>query len=445
MKGPTARSSVNDRFCATTSATSSGHRKALRAARRNARERMPLSRSAFRASSSAISVFDGTFENRFRLELQGASQTTAGWQHSLVAPNSSPNAILVMMAETVEEISRKPEIRKELQRASGEKRTEKVKAHGRDRLWFIIHALVLAGCIAAYVILSWKLIPLPQSALSLFARILRGTALVVIILGIARAISVYGLGRIEDPSTRFTLQRILHLVVAIVIAVIAISIIFVNWYAALAAVGVGSIIVGLAIQTPMKSFIAWIYILVRQPYRVGDRIQIGDATGDVIDVGYLDTTLWEFGGKYISGDHPSGRLIKFPNEKVLDELIYNYSWPLFPYIWNEVKFQVAYNADLEFIAKTMQKITEEELGREMIERVETYRDLLARTPVDELDVHEHPRVIFRVGENTWLEAIVRYLVAPREAGHVKTRLIKKLLAALNAAPDKVMFPAGANR
>src|SRR2546430_6035858 len=81
----------------------------------------------------------------------------------------------------------------------------------------------------------------------------------------------------------------------------------------------------------------------------------------------------------------------------------------------------------------------------MIERVETYRDLLARTPVDELDVHEQPRVIFRVGENTWLEAIVRYLVAPREAGRVKTRLIKKLLAALNAAPDKVMFPAGANR
>jgi hypothetical protein len=54
-------------------------------------------------------------------------------------------------------------------------------------------------------------------------------------------------------------------------------------------------------------------------------------------------------------------------------------------------------------------------------------------------------VIFRVADNTWLEAIVRYLVAPREAGHVKTRLIKKLLAALNAAPDRVMFPAGANR
>ena len=349
------------------------------------------------------------------------------------------------MPETAEEISQQPEVRKELQRATGEKRHEKVKAHGRDKLWFVTHALILAGCAVLYLLLGSKLIPLPHPTIDIAGRVLRGATLIVIVLAIAKAASVYGLGRIEDASTRFTLQRIVHLVVALLIALIAISIIFVNWYATVAALGVGSIIIGLAVQTPMKSFIAWIYILVRQPYRVGDRIKIGDATGDVIDVGYLDTTLWEFGGQYISGDHPSGRIIKFPNEKVLDEIVYNYSWPLFPYIWNEIRFQVAYNADLEFIASTMQKITEEELGKEMIARVQTFRDLLARTPVDELEVHERPRVIFRVSDNTWLEAIVRYLVQPREAGRVKTRLIKKLLAALNTAPDKVMFPAGANR
>ncbi len=349
------------------------------------------------------------------------------------------------MAETAEEISRKPEIRKELQRATGEKPSDKVRARGRDKFWFVAHALILIGCAVVYWLLGVKLIPLPQTGMNIAERLLRGTALIVIVLAIARAISVYALARIEDSSTRFTLQRVMHLVVAFAIAVIVISIIFVNWYGAVAALGVGSIIVGLAVQTPLKSFIAWIYILVRQPFRVGDRIQIGDATGDVIDVGYLDTTLWEFGGHYITGDHPSGRLIKFPNEKVLDEIVYNYSWPLFPYIWNEIKFQVAYNADLEFISSTMQKITEEELGKEMIDRVQTFRDLLARTPVDELEVRERPRVIFRVSDNTWLEAIVRYLVSPREAGRIKTRLIKKLLAALNTAPDRVMFPAGANR
>ena len=362
-----------------------------------------------------------------------------------VRPVSAPASNPMLMAETTEELRKRPEIRKELERARGEERREKVETHGRDKLWFVIYVVVLAVCAAGYFLIGAKLIPLPDAGIGVTQRILRGIALITVVLAVARAISFYAIGRIEDASTRFTLQRIERLAVALAVAVIVISIIFVNWYAAVAAFGIGSIIIGLAVQAPMKSFIAWIYILVRQPFRVGDRIKIADATGDVIDVSYLDTTLWEFGGQYLSSDHPSGRLIKFPNEKVLDELVYNYSWPLFPYIWNEVKFQIAYNADLEFIASTMQKITEEELGKEMLERVQTFRELLARTPVDELDVHEHPRVIFRVGENTWLEAIVRYLVAPREAGRVKTRLIKKLLVALNAAPEKVMFPAGAAR
>ena len=349
------------------------------------------------------------------------------------------------MAETAEEVSRKPEVRKELKRATGADRSEKVQARGKDKFRFVIHGFILGVCAIAYWVVRTKLVALPQGIVGIVPRIVTGIALIVVVLAIARAISVYALARIEDPSTQFTLQRIANLLVAAVIVVIAISIIFVNWYGALAALGVGSIIIGLAVQTPMKSFIGWIYILIRQPFRVGDRIKIADATGDVIDVGYLDTTLWEFGGQYISGDHPSGRLIKFPNEKVLDELVYNYSWPLFPYIWNEIKFQVAYNADLEFISRTMERITEEELGQEMVKRVETYRELLAQTPVDELEVRAHPRVMFRVSENTWLEAIVRYLVPPREAGRVKSRLIKKLLAALNAAPDKACFPKDAAR
>jgi small-conductance mechanosensitive channel len=349
------------------------------------------------------------------------------------------------MAETAEEVSRKPDVRKELKRATGEDCAEKVEASGKDKFRFVIHALILAVCAAARWVVKSKLIPLPEGIVGIVERVVTAIALIVIILAIARAISVYVLARIENASTRFTLQRIANLLVTLLIVVTAISIIFVNWYGALAALGIGSIIIGLAVQTPMKSFIGWIYILVRQPFRVGDRIKIADATGDVIDVGYLDTTLWEFGGQYISGDHPSGRLIKFPNEKVLDELVYNYSWPLFPYIWNEIKFQVAYNADLEFIGTTMEKITEEELGQEMVKRVETFRELLGETPVDELEVRAHPRVMFRVSNNTWLEAIVRYLVPPREAGRVKSRLIKKLLAALNAAPDKVCFPKGAAR
>ena len=346
------------------------------------------------------------------------------------------------MAETAEDLSRQPDVREELARATGQKKDARVKAPPKEKFWFLTHALLLLACAVLYWLVGSHFIALGQGRDELVRRIVRGVALVTVVLAVAKVVSVYAIGGIDDPSTRFTLKRILHLVVGLLIAIIAISIVFVNWYAALTALGIGSVIVGLAVQTPMTSFIGWIFLLVRRPYRVGDRIKIDDATGDVIDVGYLDTTLWEFGGQYLSTDHPSGRIIRFPNSKVLNSMVWNYSWPLFPYIWNEIKFQIAYQSDLKFVAETMQRIVEEEIGQEMIERVGVYRDLLARTPVDELEVREHPRVIFRVDEVTWIDAIVRYLVAPREAGTIKTRLIPKLLEALNAQPERVMFPKG---
>ena len=78
-----------------------------------------------------------------------------------------------------------------------------------------------------------------------------------------------------------------------------------------------------------------------------------------------------------------------------------------------MKFQIAYQSDLEFVTTTMQRIVEEDLGKAMVERVATYRVLLAKTPVDELKVRAHPRVLFRVNEFGWIDAIVRYLVPPR--------------------------------
>ncbi len=346
------------------------------------------------------------------------------------------------MPETAEELIAKPEVREELARTTGQKTGEEVKADVKDKFWFVTHTLILLSCAIFYYVCGSKLVPLSAGQTDLVRRGLRGIALIVLVLALAKAVVVYGVGRIAEAATRFTLKRIVHLVTTLLIALIAISMIFVNWYAALTALGVSSIIIGLAVQTPMTSFIGWIYLLVRRPYRVGDRIKIDDATGDVIDVSYLDTTLWEFGGQYLSGDHPSGRIIKFPNSKVLNSIVWNYSWPLFPYIWNEIKLQIAYQSDLQFVAETMQRVVTEEIGEEMIKRVGVYRDLLARTPVDELEVREHPRVIFRVDDVTWVNAIVRYLVPPREAGPIKSRLIPKLLAALNAAPDKVMFPKG---
>src|SRR5438067_584887 len=345
-----------------------------------------------------------------------------------------------------EAIKHQPEVQRALKQAQHSELPEACPKT-EDKLWLGTHALLLVGLAALYYILGleWISNGFAKAYIPLLQRLARGATLIVLVLAAVKIVDVYLIARLDSAVARYNLRRIEKLLLIALVGFISVSTLFVSWYAAVASLGVISIIVGFSLQTTLSSFIGWIYLLVREPYRVGDRIKIGDATGDVIDVSYLDTTLWEFGGPYISGDHPSGRIIRFPNSKILSNAVFNYSWPLFPYIWNEIQFNIAYESDLDFVARTMQHTVEEELGEAMMERVRTFRELLAQTPVDQLDVHERPNVFFRVSENTWLEAIVRYVVIPREAGRVKTRLIKKLLAKLNAAPDKVMFPKGSSR
>jgi small-conductance mechanosensitive channel len=342
----------------------------------------------------------------------------------------------------VEELKRQDDVKAALKQTTGEKGQAPPPAATRDKVWFGSYLLLLLGLGVCYYLFTLEYFGLPNSFRATALRLTRGAITVVFVLGVAKATQIYLVSRIHDTVSRYNLNRVLRLVVGLVVFFIIFVSVFVNWQTAIFSLGLASLILGFALQTVLSSFIGWVYILVRAPYRVGDRIQIGDATGDVIDVGYIDTTLWEFGGKYLSTDHPSGRIIKFPNSQALSSSIYNYSWPLFPYIWNEIRFHIAYGSDLEFVAKVMQETAEEEIGEAMMKRVTVYRELLAQTPVDQLEVRERPSVIFRVNDNTWIEAIVRYLVVPKEQGRVKTRLITKMLAKLNAEPDRVMFPKG---
>ena len=340
----------------------------------------------------------------------------------------------------VERLKGQEDVRRALKQTSTRKESAKPVVETKSKVWLGTYALLLVGLGGLYYLFRLRFFGFAAQYVPLLQRFTRGAISIVLALAVAKLVDVYLIGRIDDVVARYNLRRILRLVVALILAFLAISILYADWYTAVISLGLISLILGFALQTPITSFIAWIYILVREPYRVGDRIRIGEATGDVIDVSYLDTTLWEFGGQYLSTDHPSGRIIKFPNSDVLSSAVYNYSWPLFPYIWNEIIFHIAYDSDLEFVAKTMREVAEEELGQVMMERVRTFRELLAQTPVDQLEVREHPAVFFRVSANTWIEAIVRYVVIPREAGRIKTRMIMKMLERLNAEPDRVLFP-----
>ena len=341
----------------------------------------------------------------------------------------------------VEEVKQDADVQRALKQAT----TVSAKSEGgpvarmRDKLLIGTHLFLLLVLGAVHQLVKYRF-PLFFNNYPVVLKLLMAIGVVVVCLMVLRLIDVYFISRVRNVVYQYNLRQVSKLVLGLVIAFFVLTIFFQNWYTAVVSFGLISLILGFALQTPITSFIGWIYILVREPYRVGDRIKIGLVTGDVIDVSYLDTTLWEFGGDYLSTEHPSGRIIKLPNSTVLNTPVYNYTWPLFPYIWNEIKFHIAYTADLEFVAATMKKVAEKEVGEAMMKQVEVFRQILAQTPVNQLEVQERPVVMFRVAENSWLEVIVRYLVHPKEAGRVKSRLIVELLNHLNAEPDRVMFP-----
>ena len=339
----------------------------------------------------------------------------------------------------VEEVKQNADVQRALKQAIPPEKQKGPVARTRDKLLIGTHLFALLVLGGLYQLLRYRF-PGFLERYPMVGKLIIAFGVVVVCLMALRLVDVYFISRVRNIVYQYNLKRVSRLILGLVIAFLVLTIFFQNWYTAVVSFGLISLILGFALQTPITSFIGWIYILVREPYRVGDRIKIGTATGDVIDVNYLDTTLWEFGGDYLSTEHPSGRIVKFPNSEVLNTPVYNYTWPLFPYIWNEIKFHVAYNADLEFVAETMKQVAEKEVGEAMMKQVEVFRQLLAQTPVNQLEVQERPVVMFRVAENSWLEAIVRYLVHPKEAGRVKSRLIVELLRELNAEPDRVMFP-----
>src|SRR4030095_190913 len=145
--------------------------------------RIPVSRSACLASNSAMSVFDTTLWIRFRREIQWLFRWGVARAGRLVYP---PASNPMLMPETTEELRKRPEIRKELERATGEERREKVETHGRDRFWFVIYVVVLAVCAAVYFLIGAGIIPLPDAGISITQRILRGVALITVVLPVAR-------------------------------------------------------------------------------------------------------------------------------------------------------------------------------------------------------------------------------------------------------------------
>ncbi|PHQ38132.1 mechanosensitive ion channel protein MscS [Halorubrum persicum] len=270
--------------------------------------------------------------------------------------------------------------------------------------------------------------------------------LVVAVFGVlygSYLLAVRLLMRSANKRRAYNTRNVLRLAFGFVGAIATLAVLTENWLGLLFSLGVIGFAITFALQQPLLSLIAWVYITVKQPYAVGDRVRIDDSKGDVIGVDFLVTTLWEINGELVTTNQPSGRVVTVPNSVVLSSNVVNFGGGGSPYVWNEVAVQVAYETDLDFARGVMAEEATDLLGAEMAEGIAAYREALAETPV-ELEVHDRPTVNVTQGES-WVELRVRYLTNPRRGQRVKNRLYERILTRFNEHPERVAFPVSRNR
>lgn len=110
-------------------------------------------------------------------------------------------------------------------------------------------------------------------------------------------------------------------------------------------VALGILAAGLAfaLQEIIGSFAGWLTIISGRPFSVGDRIEISNIRGDVVDVGILRTTLMEI-GNWLKGNQNTGRIVTISNAFIFKEPLFNYSAYL-SFVWDEITLPVTYESD----------------------------------------------------------------------------------------------------
>ena len=118
--------------------------------------------------------------------------------------------------------------------------------------------------------------------------------------------------RTEEPRVRYQWRQALGYV-TLALGLLIVGRIWYRGFESLATfLGLLSAGLAVALSDLVAGVAGWFFILSRRPFRVGDRVQIGDDRGDVIDIDVFQTTLLEI-GNWVDAEQSTGRMIHIPN------------------------------------------------------------------------------------------------------------------------------------
>jgi len=222
-------------------------------------------------------------------------------------------------------------------------------------------------------------------------------------------------------SRLLLLQRIV--LWSLVVAIVAST--FVTELGSLATFA-GLITAGLAVamQSVLVSIVGYFFLIGKYGIRVGDRVQIGSVTGEVIEMGLVRVHLMELSGE--GQRAPTGRVVAFANS-----IIFQSSGGLFKQIagvnlaWHEVTFSLPTGADYAALKDKMVEAVTRVIADYRDDIVRQTREIEKAASASEAG-DPLPSVQLRFSASS-VDAIVRYPVQLSHAAEIDERVSRELL------------------
>ena len=178
---------------------------------------------------------------------------------------------------------------------------------------------------------------------------------VMLILWLLRFLILKGVWKNSDNvRTRYVWRKTLSYITVIIAFFLILNVWFEGLKGLDTYLGLVSAGIAIALRDPLTNITGWLFIIIKKPITVGDRIQIGEHKGDVIDIGVFQITLLEI-GNWVESDQSTGRMLHMPNAKLFVDPLLNYTRG-FGYIWNEIRIIVTFESNWQEAKVILEKV-----------------------------------------------------------------------------------------
>lgn len=177
---------------------------------------------------------------------------------------------------------------------------------------------------------------------------------------------------------------------------------------------------GWALQRPITGIAAWIMVITKSPFKIGDRILIGGMKGDVLDITLTHIYLKEVGGT-IDSEETSGRTVMIPNSIIFEQNIINYTVQD-EFILDDVGVLVTYESNLDKAIRICESIAKRVM-----------KNSLAKMPMP-----PYVRVYFN---NSGIDVKTRYYVNVAERVKISSEITREIFREFKKEKDlEIAYP-----